>query len=230
MGRPVVVTLHVAESLAPRYVAAIPNAILRSVSLGGLSARYGAKTGLAATYPTLIDFLQAEVPGWTPTDPVVLVTYSAGTWAARAWMRDPASRAATRALVILDGLHSGFSPSRECKAEAINGIIEYGQLAARNPTRHMLVLTHTGITPATYASTKLCADLLKTYVPRSRSVVVLSYPGTDAEAHIEQQWTVGPEVMTNIVAPRIAPRNPVHDVAAGVATIGVTIAVVVVAA
>jgi hypothetical protein len=219
---PVVVLLHVGKSVAGAY--AIGDAPVRSFSLGALSAAYDEKTGLAARYPTLPAFLAAEVPEWSPGRPVVLVAFSAGCWAPRAWMRDPASRRATGALVLLDGLHSALDAGG-CRRDVVDGIIQYGWSCVAEPNDHMLVVTHSSIVPPGYASTTACANALRFELPSSPAVRVMGFPGSDAAAHNQQQREVGPAVMQRIVGPWISP-----SWAAMVATVTLTLAAVAVGA
>jgi hypothetical protein len=201
--KPVLLLLHVGASLEPSYSAAL-GADGRSWVLGSGSGAYDEITGLAARYPTLRAFLSAEVPEWQPGTPLVLVCWSAGCWAPRAWMKNESDREAVTALVLLDGLHSGLSLAGKCKPDAVDGIVAYGRLAASQPAAHLLVLTHTEIIPPGYASTTLCAELVEQSLSSSGSVIIQGYPGADAAAHVRQVKEVGPAIMQDIVEPQLA--------------------------
>lgn len=196
------VLLHVGASLQSTYELAlgVPARVVQ-VSAGGMSAAYDERAGLAAQYPTLRAFLDARAPGWDPSARVVLVAFSAGVWAARAWMRDPVSRALTSALVLLDGAHGGLTPDGTCNLEALRGVVEFGQLCAADPDQHLMIVTHTSIDPRTYASTTLCAAALRGALPSSPSVEFIGTGGTTAEDHNAQQRDVGPQVLRDIVGP-----------------------------
>lgn len=196
------VLVHVGASLQSAYEQAlgVPARVVQ-VSAGGLSGSYDEKTGLAAQYPTLRAFLNAKAPGWDPASPVVLVAFSAGVWAARAWMRDADARSLTGALVILDGAHGGLSANGGCKLDALSGLIEYGRLCADQPDRHLMVVTHTSIDPGSYASTTACARGMEDQIPSSPSVKFIGTGGTTAEDHNNQQRVVGPQVLKGIVSP-----------------------------
>ncbi len=200
---PVVVLLHVGESLGAAYAAPL-GAAWRNFVLGSGSGAYDENTGLVSRYPTLQGFLQALVPEWEPGSQLVLVAWSAGCWAPRAWMKDPAQRELVSALVLLDGLHSGFAPGGGCKEDAVDGIVGYGQLAASRPGQHLLVLTHTEIDPPGYASTTQCAELVEEELPSSVSILIQGYPGDDAKAHTKQVREVGPAIMRDVVAGHLA--------------------------
>lgn len=207
------VLVHVGASLKSAYEIALGERDARvvQVSAGGLSAAYDDRSGLAAQYPTLQAFLNSAAPGWDPAAPVVLVAFSAGVWAARAWMRDPGSRALTSALVVLDGAHGGLTADGACNLEALQGLVEYGRLCAAEPERHLLVVTHTSIDPVIYASTTSCARGMRGQLPSSSSIEFIGTGGTAAEDHNAQQRTVGPQVLRDIVGPWLrGERRPVQ--------------------
>jgi hypothetical protein len=203
MSKVVCVALHVGKSLAPSYSAALGGVPVRTFSLGAASAAYDETTGLASRYPDLAGFLAREVPEYEPGDVLVLVAFSAGCWAPRYWMKNASDRALVGALVLLDGLHSGFSSSGGCKLEAIDGIVAFANLAGASYLDHLLVLTHTAIVPPGYASTTLCAALLDEVANAGpgRGMEILGFPGNDAAAHNAQQREVGPAVLAEYVAP-----------------------------
>lgn len=189
-----VVTLGIGHSLRSAYQAALPpGARLAMGIVGGFSDRYVA----LARSQSLPAFLRSQ--GWDGAEPVALVCFSAGCWAPREWMRDPANQAlAPLALVLLDGLHGGSGA--ECSLDAIGGIVAFGKAARADPRARLLVVTSTAIVPP-YASTTACATLLldqlgirhrKPDAGEAAGVTVLDYGGTDAAAHNAQQTSVGP--------------------------------------
>lgn len=186
--------------MAGTYSRALGGVPVRTFSLGGASGSYDEDTGLASRYPTLGGFLRAEVPEWAPGDRLVLVAFSAGCWAPRAWMKDAGGRALLGALVLLDGLHSGMAPGGGCKLDAIDGVVQFAREANAAPSEKLLVLTHTAIVPPGYASTTMCADLLERTAD-GRGVHILGFPGADAAAHVAQQREVGPQVLGDLVQP-----------------------------
>ena len=220
---PVVVLLHIGEGLGPAYAEPL-GAKWRSFVLGGGSGSYDEHTGLAARYRTLEEFLRAEVREWAPGAQLVLAAWSAGCWAPRAWMRQPASRALVSALVLLDGLHSGFSAEAGCKLSAVDGIVEYGELASARPAEHCLVLTYSEIVPPGYASTEQCAELVDLELPSSPAVHIWGEPGDDAPAHIRQVNEVGPWAIEHIVAPRFRPPSTLKQAGVAVAFFGLAAA------
>lgn len=124
------VLVHVGASLQSTYEQAlgVPARVVQ-VSAGGLSGSYDEKTGLAAQYPTLRAFLNAKAPGWDPASPVVLVAFSAGVWAARAWLRDADARSLTGALVILDGAHGASLQTAAASSTRSVGSLSTGACA-----------------------------------------------------------------------------------------------------
>ena len=199
MAKVVLVGIHIGKSLAGDYSAALGGAPVRTFTLGGASGAYDEDTGLASRYPTLEGFLRAEVPEWATGDRLVLVAFSAGCWAPRYWMKDPASRALLGALVLLDGLHSGLAPDGGCKLATIGGVNDFAQEANFHPEEKLLVVTHTAIR-VPYASTTQCAALLERNAA-GRGVHILGFPGADAAAHNAQQREVGPQVLGDLVLP-----------------------------
>lgn len=195
--RVTVLLVHIAESLVPVYQEAFgPEAMIHVVERGPVSSLYGT-SGLAAEYPTLLDFLRSHAPEWRPGDPVVVVAFSAGVAAPRAWLRDLRSREAATAVVLLDGLHSPEAPGGGCRPDRIDGVLAYARLAHERPAEHLLVVTHTDIDPRIYASTAECASLIEP----GRSVLVEHYPGDEAADHLAQQRVVGPDLVAEEVAP-----------------------------
>lgn len=191
------VLLHIGQSLESAYVAALggpSNVRVVRLVLGGMSASYDEDTGLAHDYPTLGDFVAARLPDHKSTDPLVVVAFSAGCWAPRAWMRDAASRKMCSVLVLLDGMHAGLLPDGTCNPAPLAGLLAYASLCDDQPQSHLFFLTHTAIDPVTYASTTKCAKLLEPYA-NPTSVGIFAYNGTDAAAHNQQQTTVGPQIL-----------------------------------
>lgn len=223
---PVVVLLHIGAGLGPAYADPI-GAKWRSFVLGGGSGSYDEHTGLAARYRTLEEFLRAEVREWSPGAPLVLAAWSAGCWAPRAWMRQAASRSLVSALLLIDGLHSGFAAEGGCKISAVDGIVEYGRLAAVQPAEHCLVLTYSEIVPPDYASTEQCAELVDLELPSSPSVHIWGEAGDDAAAHIRQVKEVGPWAMQHIVAPRLRPPSALKRAGIAAAFFGLAAAAVI---
>jgi hypothetical protein len=142
-------------------------------------------------------------------------------------MRQEASRSITSALVLLDGLHSGYSAEGGCKLDVVDGIVEYGWQAAARPADHCLVLTHTAIVPPGYASTTQCGRLVDRELPPSSAIHIWGEPGDDAEAHTRQVREVGPWAMEHIVAPRLRPVPVAAQVGLVLATFGLTAATVI---
>lgn len=200
--QPVFVGLHIPQKLASTYMSAI-GAKGRTFWLGGLSASYDEQTGLAARYSTLEQFLRAEVPEWSPGAPLVLVCWSAGCFAARAWMRHLEDRKLVRVLVLLDGLHSKLV-SGKCSRGPVDGIVAYARNALGNPKTMALAVTASSIVPPGYASTGSCTRLVDSLVSGGPSLLFKYYGGEDAAAHVEQVNVVGPELMRGWVRDQLS--------------------------
>lgn len=200
--RVTVVLVHIGESLVPVYQEAFgPEATIHRVERGALSGAYG-PDGLAGEYPTLLHFLGSQAPEWKPGVPVVVIAFSAGVAAPRAWLRDRRSREAASAVMLLDGLHSSEARGGGCRPDQVDGVLAFAELAERMPASHLLIVTHTDIDPGSYASTTECAALVKPYA--DGSVVVERYRGSTAADHLEQQRSVGPELVESVVVPWLA--------------------------
>lgn len=190
------------EALAPL------DATLHIVSLGAGSSKYDEKKGIASRY-TLEEYVREIAPEWRPGDELVLMAFSAGVWAPRAWMRDPPSRDLVSALVLLDGLHSPGHPpgTGGCHLSTIHGVVAYAREA---PSRgHVLVVTNSEVDPGRYAGTSACAELLLDQLttrerPRPDEGAGDGFVVLDADvSHDRHQWQLGPQVVADYVVPTL---------------------------
>lgn len=141
---------------------------------------------------------------------VTLSGFSAGHGAIRAILRDPQHFAAVDAVLLLDGLHTGYVPAATVLAEGgqldaskIDPFLRLAEAAARGEKRFLV--THSEIFPGTFASTTETADYLiqalglrRTPVLawgpvgmqqlselREGKLLVLGYAGNSAPDHID---------------------------------------------
>lgn len=155
-----VICLHISSANRKRFEEALADAPEHTlhfwVSSGSqYSAGYDEYTGLAAKCPTFESFLRRHVPEWRPGDQVVLVTFSAGTWAWRAWSREASNRALVNGVLLLDGLHAGRD-EQDPAEELFAGVLKFGREALADPTK-FLWITNSEIKPP-YASTTAVAE------------------------------------------------------------------------
>ncbi len=113
---------------------------------------------------------------------VTLVGFSAGHGAIRRILRDPAHFAAVDAVLLLDGMHTGYIPDGKV-------LYEGGQLDTTNLVvwerfarealagRKRFLVTHSAIFPGTFASTTETADWLLARLGLQRTPVLRWGPG-----------------------------------------------------
>ena len=94
---------------------------------------------------------------------IYLSSFSAGYGSVRAILRDHEAR--VDGIILLDGLHTDYVPSRKVLAEGgklneknLTGFVRYARLAIEGKKR--FVITHSAIFPGTYASTTETADFI----------------------------------------------------------------------
>jgi len=207
MTHPLALLVHAAPQVVPAYETALNLPVHRVQSRRSqLSAGYDERTGIARDYPTLDAAVKRYAPDADPDSPVVLVAWSAGCWAARAWLRDPEARLRTVAAVFLDGLHSR-NPT------AMAGVEDYARMAMSQKGR-ACVVTHTQIVPP-YTSTTQSATWLsqRLGLPRLEDgdsvnvggLHILPHAGADKAAHCRQLTEVGLEVCRRYVVPLLEP-------------------------
>lgn len=189
MGR-LGILLHGRETDVPLYEAALGGRV-RNFVWGKGAPAYSTVSGLAKDYPTLRGFLEGEVPEWKPWTKLILVGYSSGGWAARAWMKNEGDRKLLSALLLLDCLYPDVSGG-PCAPSIVEGPIEYGKLAAAQPRRRTLIATSSSYTQG-------CVDILRRGVPESPAVHIWA-PGV---SHRQHMAVVGPQAVADWVAPKL---------------------------
>lgn len=180
-----IVLIHGGASTAPKLAAALPGADVAIVYREGSSSGYDEKTGLAKDYPKLTTLLADVAPSWKPGVPLVILAFSAGGWALRYYLRDPAARSLITSAVFLDSLYG--APGGVCDLAPYQGIIAYGKEPGK-----LLVMTYSQGHPAP----GICSQAIAKAV--GSNAVVKGYANAD---HSAQQGVVGPEVVKQYVAP-----------------------------
>ncbi|HXD34666.1 MAG TPA: hypothetical protein VN643_26330 [Pyrinomonadaceae bacterium] len=165
---PLLVHFHGAPWLAEYHVAThLPQAALITVQLGSGSSVYRRPFEQPELFKTLLDEAAQELGlkrGWSS---ITLSGFSAGYGAVRQILRNPDYFALVNGVLLLDGMHTSYSP--EGKLLADGGALDSTGLDvfvsfAREATlkRKIFVFTHSEIFPGAYASTTECGDYLLT--------------------------------------------------------------------
>lgn len=187
-----IVLIHGGESTRPKLEAALPGARVAIVYRPGLSAAYNEVTGVAHDFPTLEELLSEFAPDWSPGEPLVVLGFSAGGWALRYYLRDPAARAAISAAIFLDSLYSSGST---CDLSPYQGVLAFADMANADPAHHRLIMSYSQATP----TPGICSEAIESQ-KAGPGVFVRGYPNGD---HSAQQGVAGPEVIRDWVAPWI---------------------------
>jgi len=113
---------------------------------------------------------------------VTLVGFSAGHGAIRRILRDSAHFAAVDAVLLLDGMHTGYIPDRQVLAEGgqldTTNLVVWERFArAAMAGRKRFLVTHSEIFPGTFASTTETADWLLARLGLRRTPVLRWGPG-----------------------------------------------------
>ena len=141
--------------------------LLAVVNLGSGSSVYEKAFQSPSTFPRLIERItQTVAEGKTATVKtrrVYLSSFSAGYGAVRAILKHHSST--VDGIVLLDGLHTGYVPSRRVLAQGgildeknLKDFLQYARFAVENKKKFLI--THSEIFPGTYASTTETADYL----------------------------------------------------------------------
>lgn len=188
----------------PGWIAEV--AAARSGRLALLHAQLG--TGSAAYGKPFRDpkrlrdlFAEAEKQAGREFDLVGLSGWSAGYGAVRAILRVEDYYRKVRWVVLMDGLHAGYTADRKPVEADLDCYVRLAKDAAAG--RKRFLVTHTKIVPGKYASTTETADLLIAAVGggrgkplanvglpvetevRSGGLTILGCPGTTAPDHVD---------------------------------------------
>lgn len=195
------------DSLPPRYALAV-------VNLGAGSSRYEQPFRKADTFLELQETVRRQVAerfgGTLASSETYLTAFSAGYGAVRALVRNDTTYQRLAGVLLLDGLHADYLPSRTVLAEG--GRIDAADLApflrlARDAVRgdRAFVIAHSEIFPGTFASTTETTDYLLDHldlprtpvltwgplgmqqlsVARAGSFTVLGFAGNTAPDHVD---------------------------------------------
>ena len=199
---------YAVSQLGRNYVAAV-------VSIGSGSGVYDRAFSEPATYDSLLTAITRETSAALQRPArfthVTLSGFSAGHGAIRAILRDSAHFAHVDAVLLLDGLHTGYLPDGTLVDKGgtldesnLEVFVRYGRAAMRGEKR--LFITHSEIFPGTFASTTETTDYLVKMLGLTRRPVmrwgprglqqlsearhgrlaILGFAGNSAPDHIDQ--------------------------------------------
>jgi hypothetical protein len=167
---PLIIHFHGVSWLMEYHIAKhFRKAALITVNLGSGSRVYGEPFVQPEMFQNLISEAGKALgtkKGWTS---ITLVGFSAGYGAVRAILRHEQNFQLVNNVLLLDGIHASYVPEGKrladggvIKADDLDSFITFGREAMAG--RKKLMISHSEIFPATYASTTECVDfLLKTF-------------------------------------------------------------------
>jgi len=157
----VVVHFHGHEAARKEFVQVMNGPILVGIDLGLGSGPYETAFRPHGTLRALLESveraLEARHGKPTRVRHVALSAWSAGYGAVQNILRDPWAMEHVDSVVLLDGLHAGYS-GRSLNEAQLEPFIEFSARAARG--RRLMVVTHSSIIPPGYASTTETANFL----------------------------------------------------------------------
>lgn len=163
---PLVIHFHGAPWLVQFHVAQyLPRAALITVQLGSGSRAYGNPFESPETFRSIIDEAKAKLGLKRDWSSITLTAFSAGYGAMRAVLRQDGNFARVNNVLLLDGIHAGYSPEGKLAADGgtvnavdLDSFVRFARDAAAGKKSFMI--THSEIFPGTYASTTECVDHL----------------------------------------------------------------------
>jgi hypothetical protein len=179
-----------------------------SVQIGAGSGRYADAFADPHRFGRLVQEIETRLA--TRVGPLLLTSWSAGTGAIRAILKSPQSYAGIAALLIIDGMQTGYVDGKpgpqESKLETdkLEAFVRLARDAVAG--RKQMIVTHSEIFPGTFASTTETADYLVTQLGLHRRAVlrwgpmqtqqlsevsvgqfrVIGYAGNSAPDHVDQ--------------------------------------------
>jgi hypothetical protein len=221
-GRPVPLFVHFhGPAWLPEVAACRSRAAALSVNLGQGSAAYARPFAARGAFLDLLK--EAENKAGVKFGEVGLTAWSAGYGAARAVLRDQAAYERVAFVVLIDGMHAGYTNDKEkgVLPEHVEAFVRFAADAAAGKKR--MVVTHSEIVPGGYASTTETADHLlgrlgleRTWAAREGPMklrqlsearkgrlTLVGYAGDTAADHIDQFHAL-PDILRWI---RQAPRR-----------------------
>ena len=175
---PLVIHFHGAPWLVRHHIAErLPNAALITVQLGAGSSVYGRPFEKTTVFGDLIEEARSTLKLTRDWSSITLTGFSAGYGAIRAILRDAGNLRRIQNVLLMDGIHASYSPegvplTRGGKVNAAD--LDSFEAFARQAIagKKVMVVTHSQIFPATYASTTECVDHLLNVLGLIRTMAV----------------------------------------------------------
>ena len=163
---PLIVHFHGAAWLIESHVAKhAERAALITVNLGAGSSAYGRPFEQPEVFQALIAEASQVLALRHRWSSITLTGFSAGYGAVRAILRQEKNFALVNNVLLLDGMHAGYSPAGNLLADGgsvnaadLDSFVKFAREAVAG--RKTFVFTHSEIFPGTYVSTTECADYL----------------------------------------------------------------------
>jgi len=179
-----------------------------SVQIGAGSARYADAFGDPQRFGRIIQEIETRLA--TRVSPLVLTSWSAGTGAIREILKSPESYSRVAAILIIDGMHTGYVSGKpgpeesQIETDKLEVFVRFARDAVAG--RKQMIVTHSEIFPGTFASTTETADYLVSQLALHRSAVLrwgpmqtqqlsqaragnfllIGYAGNSAPDHVDQ--------------------------------------------
>lgn len=182
-GVDLVVHLHGA-AWAPQqqFVRSGREGVLVTVTLRGLSSVYGGRFKETGSFGKLLGeaegALAKEAGKAVKVRRVTVTSFSAGYGGVREFLKDPAAFERIDEIVLADSLHTGFVGDvnrRKLEEPLMEPFVRFAREAAGG--RKVMVVSHSEVRPAGYASTTETADYLIRAVGGRRQKVDEPWPG-----------------------------------------------------
>lgn len=161
---PLIIHFHGAPWLTERHVANhLPRVALITVQLGAGSRAYAQPFERPDLFKSLVAEAERGLSAERGFSSITLTGFSAGYGAIRAILRQEDSADRVNGILLLDGIHAGYSPDGKPLAEGgtiipadLEPFVRFAREAAAG--KRTFVITHSEIFPGTFASTTECVD------------------------------------------------------------------------
>lgn len=163
----VVFHFHGHEAARKEWVQAINGIVLVGIDLGNGSGAYSAAFNSPAVFERLVASVEQGVAKHFKRSKATaryigLSAWSAGYGAVQEILNSPVGKRRVDAVILLDGLHTGYLPSnpgvKVLNHQQIQSFIDFAKLAVKK--QRLMFVSHSSIIPPGYASTTETANLL----------------------------------------------------------------------
>lgn len=163
---PLIMHFHGAAWLIEEHIAThLPDVALITVQLGAGSRAYGRPFERPELFSDLIDEAREALELKHDWSSITLTGFSAGYASIRAILRQEENFARVDNVLLLDGMHAGYSPEGRLLADGgsvnasdLDSFVTFARETIAR--RKSFVFTHSEIFPGTFVSTTECADYL----------------------------------------------------------------------